>query len=144
MSRETRVPSRVIDEAFASLRDVADRRGVCPEALVSSLQRPEETFLTVSEVASILAVDRRTVGRYRESGELEGVDMNPSQSGRAQWRISRASLDSFLGRMRKTRTRKKDPIRSPVILDRIAAAEAAQRRANIKRNRTRKPNKHLV
>lgn len=135
MSLEIPVPAHVLQEAHETIEHLARRHDVSPKDLVAAMQSPNETFLTVSMIAEILAVNRRTVGRYREENLLDAIDINPSDSGRAQWRFPKSSLEAFLDRMRNRRDRPKAPVYTPVILER-------QRKAREKSSRRRKRSKH--
>lgn len=142
MSLEAVVPARVLDEALACVADVAARRGVSVAALATrvseELTETGQTWLTVSEVAAMLAVDRRTVGRYREEKILDAVDVNPLPTGRPQWRIPLASVSAFLDACRKPRPRRKQPVVSPVIAERQAKAAAVASRRRKRGGRTKK------
>ncbi|TWU18025.1 helix-turn-helix domain-containing protein [Allorhodopirellula heiligendammensis] len=140
-SKAARIPERVVEDARATLETLAASRGVSAAALCEAMQPAGETFLTIAEVADILAVDRRTVGRYCDDGLLDAVDVNLSPGGRPMYRITRASFVGLVERMRKVRKtkRKKSPAMPATIKEREA-------RANVPAERRRKiaKRKHLV
>jgi excisionase family DNA binding protein len=51
---------------------------------------PLDELLTVNEVADELRVDRRTVYRYLQQGQLRGQKLGGT------WRISRSALTTYL------------------------------------------------
>lgn len=53
-------------------------------------------FLTVAQVAELLAVDPSKVLHWLNSGQLVGIDVAENRGRRKRWRISREALDEFL------------------------------------------------
>ncbi len=56
----------------------------------------EQQFLSVTEAASRLQVDRRTVNSWIESKKLKAVDASPDDSSRKLWRIHIWDFMEFL------------------------------------------------
>lgn len=62
---------------------------------------PDDTLLTVEDVAKRLIVHEETVRRWIRSGELQAIDLG----GAAGYRISTTELDRFI---RERATKRKD------------------------------------
>lgn len=56
---------------------------------------PAERFLTLADVADVLNISASQTYALVRSGELEAIKIG----GRGQWRVERAKLESYIGRM---------------------------------------------
>jgi excisionase family DNA binding protein len=71
---------------------------------------PVEQHYTVGDVAKLLRRSRWTIGRWIEDGTLPATDMNPSSTGRAEFRIAETDLQTLINRLKENtckRTRRK-------------------------------------
>lgn len=55
-----------------------------------------EEVYKVGEVATKLKVDRRTVLRLIEAGDLEAIDVSPTGARRKHYRIRKSILNEFI------------------------------------------------
>lgn len=107
---------------------------------------PEQQF-RVSELARLLKLDRRTINRMIESGDLPAVDINPSSHGRPWWRVSESSISQYLQHCAdRPRRRKAKPPDSAAIKSGAAkTARTAHSKGRLNRRVKRvKPLKQLV